>query len=142
MQVEKQDHLKEKERTAFVNEHVEQKNVMNREQTDRKSIPQSKKKVRNCECVFLTKRCVLFRELLTEVEINKIHKLSAISLVEGWGSQQRRNFGKRVSKQPNYSAVKSGGHTVTFLEEKFEKKLPHLFSFINKVIHKTDQQTG
>lgn len=142
MLVEKQDQLKETEQTYFENEHVEHKNAMDTEQTDRKSIRRSKKKVRNCECVYLTKRCVLFRELLTEVEVDKIHKLSAISLLEGWGSQQRRNFGKRVSKKPKYSAVKSGGHTVTFLEEKFAKKLPHLFSFINKVIHKTDQQTG
>jgi len=114
---------------------------MNIDEADRKNSHRKTKKVRNCECVYLTKKSVLFRKLLSEKEVDQIKKISARSFAEGWGSRQRRNFGKRGSKQ-DFSCLKSGGHTVTFLEEKFEKKLPHLFSFINKVIHKTDLRTG
>jgi len=102
----------------------------------------SKKKVRNCECSYVMNTCVLFRKLFTNEEIDLIHQIAAKSLVEGWGSQQRRNFGKTGSKQANYSAVRTGGHTVTFLEENFAKRLPHIFSFMNKVMRKVDHQTG
>jgi len=125
--------MKEEEKTDEGTEDLEHKNVIYREQNDMQKRNGNIKKVRNCECVYLTKRCVLFRNLLTEKEVDKIEKLPARSLVEGWGSQQRRNFGKRA-KDLKYRAAKTGGHTVTFLEEKFEKKLPHIFSFINKVI--------
>lgn len=140
MLVEKQNRMKEEEKTDDEND-AEQKNPMDTWEADRTNSHRSTKKVRKCECVYLTKRCVLFRNLLTEKEVDTIKQISARSLVEGWGSRQRRNFGKRGSKQ-DYSSIKSGGHTVIFLEEKFEKKLPHIFSFINKVIHKTDRKTG
>jgi len=120
----------------------EQKNVNNQEQKESNSRSRNRKKVRHCECVFLTKTSVLFRNLLTEEEVDQIHQLAARSLVEGWGSQQRRNFGKTGSKQGGYSAVKTGGHTVTFLEEKFEKRLPRTFSFMTKVMQNIDLQTG
>jgi len=100
------------------------------------------RKVRNCECVYLTKRCVLFRKLLTEEEVRQIEKLSARSVVEGWGSEQRRNFGKTAFKKAKYPMDKTGGHTVIFMEKEFETKLPHIFSFMNKVILKTDRTTG
>jgi len=99
------------------------------------------KKVRSFQCSFLTKTCVLFRKFLTEVEVDQIHKLAAISMVEGWGSRQKRNFGKTGSTQSKYAAVKTGGHTVTFLEEKFEKRLPRIFSLMNKVMREVDNQT-
>jgi len=103
---------------------------------------QRTKKTRFCECVYLTKTCLLFRKLLTEREVDQIHELSTRSLKEGWGSRQRRNFGKTGGKQEKYAAMKTGGHTVTFLEEKFASKLPQIFSFMNKVMLKIDHQTG
>jgi len=141
MAVKKQDQTEiEKVRSRKEDEDV--KNVTNEEQKETKSNRRSTKKVRHCECVFLTRTSVLFRNLLTHEEVNQIHQLSATSLTEGWGSRQRRNFGKTGSKYGNYSAVKTGGHTVTFLEEKFARRLPHIFSFITKVMQKTDRQTG
>jgi len=140
MVVENQDHA-EIEKTKDGNEDVELKNGTNCKQKETKSYRRTKK-VRHCECVFLTRTSVLFRNLLTEEEVDQIHKLSARSLLEGWGSQQRRNFGKTGSKQGSYSAVKTGGHTVTFLEEKFARRLPQIYSFMTKVMQKTDHQTG
>jgi len=142
MVLEKQDQTQIKEREACKKELPEQKNVINPEQKQKKSVRRSSKKVRHCECVFLTKTSVLFRNLLTEEEVDQIHQLAARSIIEGWGSQQRRNFGKTGSKQETYSAVKTGGHTVTFLEEKFAKRLPLTYSFMTKVMQKIDVQTG
>jgi len=85
------------------------KNFMDQGQQVRNIGHKSRKKVRNCECSYVMKTCVLFRKLFTNEEINLIHQLAASSLVEGWGSQQRRNFGKTGSKQANYSAVRTGG---------------------------------
>jgi len=136
---EKQDKMEidEKEKSG------EWKNVMEQDQKPRTKYNRKRqKKVRNCECSYLTKTCLLFRKLLTDREVDQIHELSARSLKEGWGSRQRRNFGKTGSKQSKYSAVKSGGHTVTFLEDKFARKLPCIFKFMNKVMLKIDHQTG
>jgi len=122
---------------------AQRNNVAQHEQKNEgASSRRSQKKVRSFECSFLTKSCVLFRKLLDESEVDRIHQLAARSMVEGWGSQQKRNFGKTGSKQANYTAVKTGGHTVTFLEEKFEKRLPHIFSLMNKVMREVDHQTG
>jgi len=140
MEVEKQDHGE----TEVVKGRKEDELKNNRPQDEKeiKSHRRSTKKVRHCECVFLTRTSVLFRNLLTEEEVDKIHRLSTRSLLEGWGSRQRRNFGKTGSKQGKYSAVKTGGHTVTFLEEKFARRLPQIYSFMTKVMQKTDHQTG
>jgi len=121
---------------------IQNENVACREQNNHQNGERTTRKVRSCECVYLTKRCVLFRKLLTEEEVRQIEKLSARSVVEGWGSKQRRNFGKTAFKKAKYVADKTGGHTVIFMEKEFETKLPHIFSFINKVILKTDRTTG
>jgi len=141
MEVEKQDH-REKEIANGRKADAELKNSMPRNEKEIKSHRRSTKKVRHCECVFLTRTSVLFRNLLTEEEVDQVHRLVTRSLREGWGSRQRRNFGKTGSKQGKYAAVKTGGHTVTFLEEKFARRLPQIYSFMTKVMQKTDQQTG
>jgi len=101
------------------------------------------KKGRNCQGILLTPLCVLFRKLLTEDEVNRIDKMHHDSLIERWGSRQRRNFGSTGSKEKSvYQGVKTGGHTVTFLEDGFVKTDPALYKFIIKVMKKTDKQAG
>lgn len=84
--------------------------------------------------VFEGKTIVHFSKLLSSEEVAKVRKLHEKSLKEKWGSRQRRNFGS----SGRYG--KSGGHTVTFLEDRFEKELPRLFEFFKKLLERVDTE--
>jgi len=140
-EVNDQMEVDEESKNAEGKNNTQRKNMMEELKNAMSSERRRTKKVRSFQCSYLTKSCVLFRKLLSEIEVDQIHKLAAISMVEGWGSRQKRNFGKTGSKQSKYAAVKTGGHTVTFLEEKFEKRLPRIFSLMNKVMRQVDYQT-